>query len=122
MGSFKVIKPFGGSRGIIEIVIILKRVIIIKKYSVIKKIAGCCIHLASISKEVAHTNIKITTERSIEGIRCNSQSFSTIPGLASILEKKLGSISRIDANKSTPIITFFLNKLLAHASLQLLLL
>jgi hypothetical protein len=101
IGSFKVIKPFGGSRGIIEIVIILKRVIIIKKYSVIKKIAGFCMHRTSISKEVDHTNIKITTEKSIEGIRCNSQSFSTIPCLVSILEKKVGSIRSIDANNLT---------------------
>jgi hypothetical protein len=79
-------------------------------------------HRTSISKEVDHTNIKITTEKSIEGIRFNSQSFSTIPCLASILEKKVGSIRSIDGNKRMPKITFFLNKLLAHASLQVLLL
>jgi hypothetical protein len=80
-------RPVGGSNGIIEIVIILARVISIKKYRVIKKIAGCCIHLASMSKQVDHTNIKMITEKSIEGIYCNSQSLSTIPCLDSILEK-----------------------------------
>ena len=63
-------------------------------------------HLVRTSREVDHTNMKMSIEKSIEGICCNSQSFNTIPCLASIIEKKGGNKKRIAANRSTPIITF----------------
>lgn len=84
--------------------------------------AGCCTLRMIINKELLQRNMKMVIEKSRAGKAANSQSFNTMPGRASTSEKKCGKKSTMEINKITAPMALLRNRLLVHASLQLLLL
>jgi hypothetical protein len=63
----------------------------------------------------------MVAEKSRGGIICNSQSFNTMPCLASINAKKYGSNNTMDKNMMSAIITLLRKALLVQAWPQLIL-